>query len=55
MDIAEQCKDGAQRLTPHEDHKWSELIEIMNELSDYRAHFVVLLARSYLRLERAGK
>ena len=35
--------------------KWGELIEIMNELSDYRAHFVVLLAKLYRDMEREGK
>lgn len=35
--------------------KWNELIEIMDELSAYRAHFVVLLAKLYRDMERNGK
>lgn len=35
--------------------KWDELIGIMNELSDCRAHFVILLAKLYRDMERRGK
>lgn len=50
-----QRKDRLNGQTDRANHKWSELIEIMNELSDYRAHFVVLLAKIYLEMEREGK
>lgn len=35
--------------------KWDELIDIMNELSEYHAHFVILLAKLYLDMERNGR
>lgn len=35
--------------------KWDELIEIMDTLSDCRAHFVMLLAKLYQDIERRGK
>lgn len=41
--------------TDNTEGKWDELIEIMNELSAYRAHFVVLLAKLYRDMERNGK
>lgn len=37
------------------DGKWEELIEIMNTLPDYRAHFVILLAKVCQELEREEK
>lgn len=50
--------NGAEAMQNQEGQncgKWDELIGIMNELSDCRAHFVMLLARLYLDMERRGK
>lgn len=35
--------------------KWDELIGIMNELSDCMAHYVILLAKLCLEMEREGE
>lgn len=35
--------------------KWDELIGIMNELSDCRAHYIILLAKLCLDMERKGE